>query len=328
VFLTQLRRNVTIGISGIASTVIVGIVALFGLNLVAPAIAGKVTKAIAKNAGHVLNALNPFDSGPDGDVKATGSVGVGKHTPRTATNTFAVRIGDGTTIVSIKAHQNWDKHGSIFNGDFQSTNGTASVRDPDDHGSPASIEVGVAYCATGTLTRTSQVDDSGKAVDSASDKVTFDMGALYVCDVNWLPTAKNEAAFNQDDTPNSFQGSFEQRIKGAGVAAVKGSECPKSMVGWYTSPAYLEFAAGALAKQLGVPVQNVTVLPGKQGTTPQADQGSIRASLNEIVKNDQLDINYFSGGAEAIVDSCYIDLGAVPLESLAKNPPIQDRNGL
>ena len=270
---------------------------------------------------------NPLDNGHDGDDNAQGTYRVEGQTPRTATDTFVVRIGDGTATVSIKAHQNWDKPGHLFDGDFQSTNGTASVRDPDDHGSPASIEVGVEYCATGVLSRTSQVDDSGNTADSASDKVTFDMGRLYVCDVEWLPTAKNEAAFDQDDTPNSFQGSFNQRIKGAAIATVKATDCPKSLVDEYTKPDYLKFAAKALAEQQGVPVENVTVLPGEQGTTSQEDQQSLRAALDEFVKNDDLDIDAFSGNGKAIVDSCYIDPGTVPLDSLA-NLPIQDPDGL
>jgi hypothetical protein len=67
----------------------------------------------------------------------------------------------------------------------------------------------------------------------------------------------------------------------------------------------------------------VTVLPGEQGTTAQEDQHSLRADLDEFVKNDDLDIDAFSVNGKAIVDTCYIDPGAVPLDSLA-NLPIQD----
>jgi hypothetical protein len=309
--LSELRKIAKFG-GFLARGAMVAVVVIVGLML-------------AAKAG--IKIPNIFDNGHDGDKDAGGTIQVGQQTPRTATDTFAVRIGDGTQIVSIKADQNWDRPGNFSDWDFQPTNGTASVRDPDHHDQPARIEIGVQYCAKGTLTRTSLVDENGKTIDSASDKVTFDMGALYVCDVKWLPTAKNEAAFNQDDTPNNFQGAFQERVKGAALAATKAAECSRKL-DWYASPEYQEFAAGALAKQFGVAVQNVTVNPGMAGKTSKEDQDSLRAGLESFVKNDELHIGFFSGNGEAVVDSCFLDLGAVPLESLAKNPPGDGRAGL
>ena len=307
-FLTQLRKTAE-AVSAMAIAVVFVVLAV-----VAVGVGWKIWDVLG--GGH------------DGQKKPGGTISVGQQMPTTVTNKFAVRIGDGTQLVSIKADQNWDKHGWWPNIDFQSTNGTASVRDPDDHDQPASIKVGVQYCATGTLTRISQVDESGKAIDPASDQITFDMGGLFVCDVKWLPTADNEAAFHQDDTPDDFQGLFQERIKGAVLAATKAAPCPKRLDGYYTSQQYLDFAAGALAKQLAVPVERVKVLPGKQGMTSLEDQDSLRAGLDAFVKTAHLDINFFSGKGEAIDDSCYVDLGAVPLESLARNPPAGDPAGL
>ena len=42
---------------------------------------------------------------------------------------FLIDVGDGEAVVSVKAKQNWDRHGWLVNGDFQSTNGTSSVAD-------------------------------------------------------------------------------------------------------------------------------------------------------------------------------------------------------
>jgi hypothetical protein len=310
-FLTEGRKIVTFG-AWLAKGALVAVVMILVFGL-------------ASKVG--IDLPNPFDNGRDGDVQAHGTIDVEQQTPKTATDKFAVRIGDGTALVSIRAHQNWDKPGNFSDGDFQPTNGTASVRDPEHNDQPAMIEVGVQYCATGTLMRTSKVDDFGNTVDPASDKVTFDMGSLYVCDVKWLPTEKNEAAFHQDDTPSDFQGAFQERIKGATLGAIEAAECPKKL-DWYSTPEYLEFATGALAKQLGIPVENVTVHPGQKGATSRSDQDALRAGLDRFVNTDELKIAYFSGGGEAIEDSCYLDLGAVPLESLAKNPAVGDAAGL
>lgn len=265
-----------------------------------------------------VNLPNPFDDGHDGDEEASGSLRVEGQTPLTATDTLVVKIGEGEATVSIKAHQNWDRPGSVLNGDFQSTNGTASVRDPDDGDQPATITVRVEYCAEAAATRSTQPDADGATGPPATDEITFDMGSLFVCDVEWLPSAANEAAFAQDDTPDDFQGRFEELIKGTAVAAVAASECPDSLVEDYTSDEFRDFLAQSLADREDVPVVNVTVTPGLAGTTSEATQRDLTEELRDFTRNDVLDIDAFSGSGTAVEDSCFVDTTGEPLESLGE----------
>lgn len=285
---------------GLALTILVVVVGWSGLE----------------RAGIDLPNVNPFDDGHDGDDEASGSVRVEGQTPQTATDTLVVKIGEGDAVVSIKADQNWDRPGNITDGDFQSTNGTASVRDPDDHDEPARITVGVEYCAEAEITRSSETDGDGGTGSPDDDEITFDLNSLFVCDVEWLPTAENEAAFGQDDTPADFQGQFEELIKGAAVAAVAASECPETLAEEYSSDEFLDFLAESLAEREGVPADSVTVVPGVPGATSPEDQEALQHALDTFVEHDDLDIDAFSGNGTAVEDSCYIDTSGEPLSSL------------
>ena len=261
---------------------------------------------------------NPFDDGHDGDDEASGSVHVEEQTPLRATDTLVVKIGEGEATVSIKADQNWDRPGNVTDFDFQPTNGTASVRDPEDNDQPATITVGVEYCAEAEVTRESPTDEDGGAGTPADDEITFDVGSIFVCDVEWLPTAENEGAFGQDDTPEDFQGEFESLIKGAAVAAVAASECPETLAEDYSSEEFLGFIADSLAEREGVPREQVTVTPGEPGTTSVETQQELREQLEAFAATDDLDIDAFSGSGTAVEDSCFVDTGGEPLSSLGQ----------
>src|SRR5262245_44060247 len=79
-----------------------------------------------------------FGGGSD-DPAARGSVFYEGQEAKSASEEFLIDIGDGEAFISVKARQNHDKPGNIFSGDFQSTNGTSSVADPDDRDSPARL---------------------------------------------------------------------------------------------------------------------------------------------------------------------------------------------
>lgn len=269
---------------------------------------------------------NPFDNGHDGDDEASGSLRVEGQTPLTATDTLLMKVGEGEATVSIKAHQDWDRPGNFTDGDFQSTNGTASVRDPDDRDQPATVTVRVEYCAEATTTRATQLGDDGDTGPPANDEITLAMGDLFVCDVEWLPTAENEAAFAQDDTPADFQGQFEELIKGTAVAAVAASECPERLVEDYTSDEFRDFLARSLADREEVPAANVTVTPGRPGTTSEATQRELEESLRDFTRTDDLDIDAFSGSGTALEDSCFVDTTGEPIESLGEISVPDPRN--
>jgi len=296
---------------GVAATVILVVVGLTALDRVGV---------------DLPDVPNPFDDGQDGDNEASGSIRVEGQTPLTATDTLVVKIGEGVATVSIKAHQDWDRPGNFTDGDFQSTNGTASVRDPEDRDQPAAITVQVEYCAEATATRATQPDTDGATGPPSTDEITFDMGSLFVCDVEWLPTAENEAAFAQDDTPDDFQGRFEELIKGTAAAAVAASECPDSLVENYTSDQFRDFLAQSLADREDVPVANVTVTPGRPGTTSEATQRELTESLRDFTQDDDLDIDAFSGNGTAVEDSCFVDTTGAPLDSLGEMTVPDPRN--
>ena len=120
---------------------------------------------------------------------------------------FLVDIGDGEAVVSVSAKQDHDRAGWLINGDFQSTNGTSSVADPDDRDVPARLRAAVDYVRDGLITTLTPADDgSGDPAPLAAVRV--EMGDLFVCDATLEHTAANDAAFKQDDTPNDFHGAF------------------------------------------------------------------------------------------------------------------------
>lgn len=262
------------------------------------------------------NLPNPF--GHDGDDQAHGSLRLEGQSALTATDSLVVKIGEGEATVAIKAHQNWDKPGGPFppSFDFQSTNGTASVRDPDEHDQPATITVGVDYCADGRITRRAALDSSGEPASPDLDVITYDMGELFICGVHWLPTAENEGAFSQDDTPADFQGAFEELIKNAAVTAVEASECPDTLVENYTTDDYLDFVAEALAEREGVPRGSVEVTAGTQGNTSAETQAELLQQLEDFVATNDLDIDAFSGSGTAVEDSCFVNTRGESLDEL------------
>lgn len=262
------------------------------------------------------NLPNPFDNGHDGDDGAIGSLRLEGQTALTATDSLVVKIGEGEATVVIKAKQNWDRSGNFSDGDFQSTNGTASVRDPDNTDQPAHITVGVDYCSEGRVVRSAGLNSDGQPGDPDQDEITFDMGDLFVCGVHWLPTAENEAAFHQDDTPDDFQGAFEELIKGAAVAAVAASECPDTLVESYTTDDYLDFVTGAVAEREGVSADQVTVTPGTPGTTSAETQAELLQRLEDFVDTNDLDIDDFSGSGSAVEDSCFVDTRGEALDGI------------
>lgn len=291
-------RNGDAGFSTIRAAVGVGVaivIVIFGLGLM-------------NRVG--LDLPNPFDDGHDGDDQAHGQVQVEGQTPQTATDTFVVKIGEGTATVSVKAHQNWDRPGGILSGDVQSTNGTASVRDPDHHDQPAHITVGVDYCAEAQVTRQATTDAP------TDDAVTVELGDLYVCDVEWLPTRENEAAFAQDDTPADFQGRFEEVVKGAATAAVAASECPDTLEERYSTDEFLDFLAGGVAERSGVDPSQVTVHPGQAGTTSAETRQDLLVQLEAFTDDEDLDIDAFSGSGTAVEDSCFLDTDGTALSGL------------
>src|SRR5262245_22425666 len=79
-----------------------------------------------------IPGLHHLFCGGGDDKAARGSVIYEGQEARSASKEFLIDIGDGEATVSVKAKQNHDKPGNIFSGDFQSTNGTSSVADPDD----------------------------------------------------------------------------------------------------------------------------------------------------------------------------------------------------
>ena len=136
------------------------------------------------------------DPAPRGDVIYEG------QQAKSASERFLIDVGDGDAVVSVMAKQNWDRHGWLIDGDFQSTNGTSSVSDPADGDRPASLRVAVDYCADGTVTTTT-ADEDGRVLALA-----VEMGSIVVCDTTLEHTADNDAASRQDDTPADFHGRF------------------------------------------------------------------------------------------------------------------------
>jgi hypothetical protein len=251
------------------------------------------------------------DPAPRGDVIYEG------QEARTASERFLIDVGDGEAVVSVMAKQNHDKSGWLINGDFQSTNGTSSVADPSDRGTPAKLRVAVDYCASGVITTERDGDDR---------TVTFDMGELFVCDTTLEHTAGNDAAFQQDDTPTDFHGDFVSFVAGAVEAAAAASPCPADQLEQFRTRDFTAYVTEQLVDQLGVPAADIDVVAPTLGTSDEDTRTALDERLTSFLERrdpenpdrtyEALSIQYLSGDGTAVEDSCYRDPGATELDDI------------
>jgi hypothetical protein len=250
------------------------------------------------------------DPAPRGDVIYEG------QRARSASERFLIDVGDGEAVVSVMAKQNWDRHGWLVNGDFQSTNGTSSVADPANRDAPAKLRVAVDYCASGVI---STNGDDGPAV-------TFDMGELFVCGTSLTHTADNDAAFKQDDTPNDFHGQFVSFVSGAAEAAAAASPCPTDQLEQFRTRQFTSYVRDQLAGQLGVPASDIDVTVPTVGASDEDTRADLDERLTSFLERrdpdhpdrtyEALSIQYLSGEGTAVTDSCYRDPGATDLDDI------------
>jgi hypothetical protein len=261
------------------------------------------------------------DPAPRGDVIYEG------QEARTASEEFLIDIGDGEAVVSVKAQQDHDRSGWLINGDWQSTNGTSSVADPDDRDQPARLRVTVDYCADGTIRTTEQRDpDSGETVR----RIRFDMGEVFVCDATLEHSAQNDAAFKQDDTPNDFHGRFVSFVAGAAQTTAVAAECPRDELGRFRTRDYSRFVQGQLAERFGVARDDVEVVPAAIGESDDETRSALQDALDAYTSMrdpehpdrqfEALSIQYLSADGSAVEDSCYRDTGARDLDDIESVP--------
>lgn len=257
-----------------------------------------------------------FDGG-ESDPAPRGTVQYKGQEAKSASENFMIDIGDGEATVQVRAKQNWDTPGNIITGpDFQSTNGTSSVADPDDGDEPASLLVRVDYCADGLIT-TFEPTDPGE--DDPTRGVRFEMGDLFVCNTTLEHRISNDAAFKQDDTPNIFHGEFVSFIARAVEWTAAAAECPTESLDEFQSDEFAAHTRTALADKFGLPEAEVEVVVGKPGTTSDAMKERLRERLESYANAEDpddpsqsyeaLDIQFLSNDTEAVEDSCYRDTG-------------------
>jgi hypothetical protein len=254
------------------------------------------------------------DPAPRGDVIYEG------QRAESASEEFLVDIGDGEATVSVRAKQNHDKSGWLIDGDFQSTNGTSSVSDPEDGGQPARLSVAVDYCASGTITT---IDPEGADDDRA---IRFDMGELFVCDTTLEHTADNDAAFHQDDTPAEFHGRFVSFVAGAAEAVAAASACPTDELDHFRTPEFTAHVRARLAERFDLAESRVEVVPATVGESDDDTRAALADRLDSFTslrhpddpdaRYEALSIQYLSGNGTAVEDACYRDPGATPLDDL------------
>jgi hypothetical protein len=264
--------------------------------------------------------LPDWFGGGHSDPAPRGSVIYEGQEAKTASEAFLIDIGDGQAVVAVKAKQNWDRSGWIINGDFQSTNGTSSVADPQDGDRPARLAVKVDYCADGIITTT----ESGG--DEPSTSIRFAMGRLYVCDATLEHTTANDSAFKQDDTPNDFHGAFVSFLARAAETTAAASACPTDELAKFRTDRYMSFVREQLAERFRLPVANVDVVAGRVAASDDATQRKLHDALESFANKhdpddpsntyEALTIQYLSGNGEAVTDSCFKDAGARNLDDL------------
>jgi hypothetical protein len=262
-----------------------------------------------------------FDGG-ESDPAPRGGIIYEGQTALSASEEFMVDIGNGEAIVAVKAKQDHDRPGNIFHGDFQSTNGTSSVADPDDGDLPASLAVKVDYCAEGLITTTDELDEDDNVVTS----IRLEMGDLFVCDTTLEHTQANDAAFTQDDTPNDFHGRFVSFVAGAAETAAAAAPCPVRQLERFGADEITSYLERRLARRYRIPVANVEVVSGAPGESSDETKAELRERLESYTNLadpddpdrtfEALSIQYLSSEARAVDDSCYKDAGSTDLETL------------
>jgi len=267
-------------------------------------------------------------AGGESDPAPRGTVTYKGQEATAASEDFLIDIGDGEATVSVKAKQNWDKPGNIIGGDFQSTNGTASVADPRDRDEPAALKIKIDYCSDGLITTFTPVDpDKG----GPSKQIRFQMGHLFVCNTTLEHSIQNDAAFKQDDTPNIFQGEFVTFVARAVEWTAAAAACPTKELAKFQSDEFLDHVRDQLADQFGLPVTAVEVVKGTPGKTTERAQRTLRRRLEDYANAEDpdhpskeyeaLDIQFLSTDEEAVKDSCYRDPGRRKLEDLESVSP-------
>jgi hypothetical protein len=261
--------------------------------------------------------------GGESDPAPGGRVIYEGQTARSASERFLIDIGNGEAVVSVKAKQNHDSPGNIFSGDFQPTNGTSSVSDPDDGDLPASLRVKVDYCAEGVVTTEVAPDPE---TDEMTRSITFDMGQLFVCDATLEHTVENDSAFQQDDTPNDFHGNFVSFVANAVETTAAAAPCPNDELERFTDEDIVDYMEEQLAERFDVPRGRVEVVAGTPGRSDRSTQRDLRDRLESYANRrdpehprrryEALTIEYLSGNAEAVADSCYRDPGGTDLDTL------------
>ncbi len=270
----------------------------------------------------VIDLPDLWDGG-ESDPAPRGTVIFEGQTAESASEEFLIDIGNGTAIVSVKAKQDHDKAGNIFSGDFQSTNGTSSVADPDDRDLPAQLEVKTDYCADGVITTTATPDEE---TDEIVTTIELELGDLFVCNTTLEHTEDNDAAFRQDDTPTDFHGRFVSFVAGAAETAAAAAACPTEELERFGEPELIEFMERQLAERFEVPRANVEVVAGTPGQSSDETRDELRDQLESFAnlqdpgdpdrEFEALSVQYLSTDAEAVADSCYRDPGGVDLDTL------------
>jgi hypothetical protein len=286
------------------------------------AVVGGVVVVLLFLKSNLINLPDWF-SGGSSDPVPHGTVTYKGQKALAASDTFLVDIGDGEATVSVKAKQDWDTPGGIFSGDFQFTNGTASVADPKDRGNPAALKVKVDYCSDGLVTTFTPVNPDANGPDK---RIRFEMGHLYVCATTLEHTRLNDAAFKQDDTPNIFQGEFVTFVARAVEWTAAAAACPTEELAKFQTDAFLRHTRQQLADQFGMPVTAVEVVKGTPGHSAPQMQRSLRRRLESYAnardpehpskQYKALDIQYLSTDKEAVKYACYRDPGSHSLKDI------------
>ena len=264
-----------------------------------------------------------FDGG-ESDPAPRGTVQYKGQEAKSASQNFMIDIGDGEATVQVRAKQNWDTPGNIITGpDFQSTNGTSSVADPDDGDKPADLLVKVDYCADGLIT-TFEPTDPGE--DDPTRGIRFEMGDLFVCNTTLEHRISNDAAFKQDDTPNIFHGEFVSFVARAAEWTAAAAACPDDELEQFQSEEFVQHVTTTLAERFDLPETEVEVVVGQPGRSSDETKDDLRERLESYANAEDpddpgttyeaLDIQYLDTDSEAVADSCYKEPGSRSFEDL------------
>ncbi len=291
-------------------------------------IVDKIVDKLKEELG--LEGKETSDPAPKGTVRYEGQIA------ETSSTSFRVQVGTGTAIVPTFALQEYDKRGTILNGDFKKgPNGKSYARDPQDNNIPADIRVTMQYCADGKVSERGQKLENGE--NGPVEEIYIYVGQVAICNgyVDMANVYNATAIGESEDVPKDRHGPFVAHVLGGTTTAAIAGPCPTTELEKFAGnkegvfdPVFEKNIKAYYAGQHDILPDKVTIVPGTIGKTAPEVQENLTKRLESYANkvdpktgkhHPSINIDLGATGGTGAKDSCYIPAGAENLTDTSKD---------